>query len=1009
MNNYDFLENAINKKNPSTKEILEEYYDIPKKIPTYKIKQFGFNNKKELIQFYTELFFEEKGKTPKQYIKGVKISYKANQRREQKKIEEKNKFNNQSIIFKYTENEEEQLEDPALLKLLIKNNNITGNNRIIISFGNENLRDVDVDIQGNINNWWDKDHQKFIGVSPFYVFQYPLYPNIFWNGRTLTITITKNTTLEPEYIIQNFLDGANTHCFFNPILDFCDNAIREAKSKATEERYRAIQTKITTKISTSERYGYIEKYKLGIPEDQIQRVCDDLRISINVEQPFTNTPYLKIQSQKKALKQFNFVNTRTNHIELLNNKNHFDNIHINDFKNVIILTREEIREKQQELDKCRIEYIYKKDKLGVCCIKSISNVYSIDNDFINTISDFEKSTGLDNCSIDYFKNPTLTNFLIKGTHHNGTIDFKEGVNQKLLEKEGDKIRHIDMSKAYTQYKKSRYYNGFVGKITDFRKVDNYNQKGLYYIDNINFDKCIPKFIKYNNALKWFRNKNIYTDAELTALADLGAIFDVKYGAYGIKFDFEFNHDMVNKKEYQYTDDNGEEIAVSYFSKFCGIMAKISTKKKFYMKGDKTYLEQLRLPETTELKIPNYTKDEIVEGSFYMDKDYATHKTHIMAQITAYQRLNMLEQLLNMNYDDIIRICVDGIYYYDHKFKINDIFRDKHQERNFKNTAGKQYLSRVDREVEGFWKPTAQPREFYKKQLFLGGGGCGKTHINLTDEGLINVIYIAPSWKLASYKKKEFNNLNVSVLHRLVNEPYSSEIIKKYNNYIIDEASFIKQYEKEFIFNNCGGKMIFCGDLGFQLQPVISQHDRKLVSTNKIKKTDIMEMNKSGFDNITYCNTNYRSGSCKKLMKILSTLREMIKNNFNGDLDEVIEVMKKQTNTINKQQLKLQYIKEDLILSSENYICDEYTETFKHLEKYRIEKNSRDYNNGEIVYKKIDKIDMVLKHGFTIHCIQGETASNKLYIDATKNKSLRMLYTAISRARTIEQIIFITEK
>ena len=179
MNNYDFLENAINKKNPSTKEILEEYYDIPKKIPTYKIKQFGFNNKKELIQFYTELFFEEKGKTPKQYIKGVKISYKANQRREQKKIEEKNKFNNQSIIFKYTENEEEQLEDSALLKLLIKNNNITGNNRIIISFGNEYLRDVDVDIQGNINNWWDKNHLKFIGVSPFLCFSISIISKYF--------------------------------------------------------------------------------------------------------------------------------------------------------------------------------------------------------------------------------------------------------------------------------------------------------------------------------------------------------------------------------------------------------------------------------------------------------------------------------------------------------------------------------------------------------------------------------------------------------------------------------------------------------------------------------------------------------------------------------------------------------------------------------------------------------------------------------------------------------------
>ena len=1002
------FENIVKSKKPTnTNKILDVYYEIPKKL-TKKIKtDYGVKNKKELYDYAFNLFVDEFNKTPKEYIRGLKISYTKRELNKKIKLKkDKEKFQNQSVIYKYTEDDNADLHE-GTLKQIIKDNNITGNNRVIISFGNEVLRDTDIDINTTPKQWWNANHTKFIYVSPYYIFQYPLAPDNLWNGRTLTITITKNTTLKPKFIVQNFLDGANTHCFFNPILNYCDNAIREAKSTATEERYRAIQNKITTKISTKERYGYIEKYKEGIPENEIQSVCDDLRISVNVEQPFCNTPYLKIQSQRKAFKVFNFVNTRTNHIELVaDNGFHFDNIHINDFKNVIILSRDEIREKQAELDKYRIEYIYKKDKLGVCCIKSISNIYSVDNDFINTITDFSKNTGLDDCGIDQFKYPTLTNFLIKGTHYNGTIDFKDNVNQELLEKEGDNVRHIDMSKAYTQFKKSRYYNGFVGKITDFRKVNNYNEKGLYYIDNINFNKCIPQFIKLNNSLKWFRNKNIYTDAELTALTDMGGIFDVKYGAYGLKLDFEFNYDMINKKEYQFTDPNGKEIKVPYYSKFCGMMGKISTKKKFYMKGDKTYLEQLRLPETTELKIPDYTKDEIVEGSFFMDKDYATHRTHITAQITAYQRLNMLEQLLNMDYDKLIRICVDGIYYYDHKFKINDIFGDKHQERNFLNTACNQFLSMVDREVEGYWKPTAEPRDFYKKQLFLGGGGCGKTHINLTDEGLINVIYIAPSWKLASYKKNEFNNLNVSVLHRLVNEPYSSEIIRKYNNYIIDEASFIKQYEKEFIFKNCGGKLIFCGDLGFQLEPVISNHERKLLTTKNFKKTDIMEMNKSGFDNITYCNTNYRSGSCKKLMKILSTLREMIKNNFNGDLEEIIEVMKKQTNTITKEQLKQQYIKEDLILSSENHICDEYTETFKHLEKYRIEKNSRDYNNGEIVYKKIENVSMVLKHGYTIHCIQGETASNKLYIDATKNKSLRMLYTAISRARTIEQVVFI---
>ena len=38
-----------------------------------------------------------------------------------------------------------------------------------------------------------------------------------------------------------------------------------------------------------------------------------------------------------------------------------------------------------------------------------------------------------------------------------------------------------------------------------------------------------------------------------------------------------------------------------------------------------------------------------------------HLGHITAFITAYQRLNVLEQLLKIDYDNIIRVCVDGIY------------------------------------------------------------------------------------------------------------------------------------------------------------------------------------------------------------------------------------------------------------------------------------------------------------------------------------------------------------
>ena len=69
-----------------------------------------------------------------------------------------------------------------------------------------------------------------------------------------------------------------------------------------------------------------------------------------------------------------------------------------------------------------------------------------------------------------------------------------------------------MTKAYTQFKHSKYYSGFMGKITDFRKCDNYKQKGLYHIINLDLTNCNEKFKKLNKDLGWFYTDNIYTDA-----------------------------------------------------------------------------------------------------------------------------------------------------------------------------------------------------------------------------------------------------------------------------------------------------------------------------------------------------------------------------------------------------------------------------------------------------------------------------------------------------------------
>ena len=96
----------------------------------------------------------------------------------------------------------------------------------------------------------------------------------------------------------------------------------------------------------------------------------------------------------------------------------------------------------------------------------------------------------------------------------------------------------------------------------------------------------------------------------------------------------------------------------------------------------------------------------------------------------------------------------------------------------------------------------------------------------------------------------------------------------------------------------------------------------------------------------------------------------------------------------------------MIITSQNNFIDEIDKVIKE-DKFLVMNNTSLYKNGEILLQdpKINGVELKKTNAFTIHKIQGETTENKLFIDKRNIKSLRMLYTAISRARYYNQIYF----
>jgi len=780
-------------------------------------------------------------------------------------------------------------------------------------------------------------------------------------------------------ISQRFNEGLK-HCILYPIQEWAEGCFENAKYKRGKQRY----AKILKDVSR-----LMEEYKDGVPETKLQGICELLQIDIKVDLPLDiKEPFIYCTSTKKRLKAFEFINTRLDHVDL-------NEIVLN--QHIKNITRDEIYELKDQLDSDQEYYIYKKDMRGLSSITTFKGKYVINNKYSTTVREFEDQEGFNPLKIDDIDDSNLSTFIKCGTHYNLTVDFKD--IYPFTERRLAEVKHIDMERAYANFHQCKWYEGFMGKITDFRKTDKIQSVGMYLVNKFDFTNADKRFKKYNEVLKIYQNENVYGSPELKMLSEYNVKYTIKAGCWGVKaFDFKFNKNMLESRD----DDD-----IKYYARWTGACDQHTLEQSFYMKGDVELFQNIR----------NYTNDGIVrwvgvdEGCLTYKKNNNYHLGHITGQITMYQRMSMMEQLQEIDPFQIIRVCVDGIYYIGDEPVIKNVFRPKN-DKHFGNEAGDIYISNVyiDEsiyDVLGF-KEFAPEREHFGKELHLGAGGTGKTHKALTDKGLVKVLYVAPSRKLVRNKNAEYS-ITADVLYNLITSDTERFInISRYFNVLVfDEVSMYDEKSKQLIFERFDShKLIFCGDIGFQLPPI----EGKMIT-------------EEGFDLIKNHCTNYRI-KCKELQLLCDLLRSLIlrgiKNNCIDNYryrmvinDKVKKFFTKRNRMIDKDELKEIYDIKDYLLVGTKEVGYEYTNMFKGTfeeEKYYVTTNSSEYSNGDIIYSKIKPIGCVseIRHHFTTHSIQGETIKSprKIFIDISKMFDSRMFYTAISRARKLEQIYLV---
>ena len=763
-----------------------------------------------------------------------------------------------------------------------------------------------------------------------------------------TIYVNVGEKIKGSKIIQAFKLGV-TNCMFVPMIEWCEAKEAEASTKKTAYRYSGMKKKL---IQDEKKYR-----DSGVSEADINFLSNKYQVNIEVNTPFQKN-FIKVKSDKKALTTFKFINTRIDHVE----HNKVVNL------DPMIIEQDQLNEMAKSL---RNKYhTYTKNMNGVSSISTEDKTYRTPNEYSQYIRKFEDETGIINYYLDDFTDVEVSKFIRQGVHFNETIDFKSYDEDYITMKN---YKHIDMEKAYATFYKCKYFKKFLGRVTDYRKTNKIVGLGYYRIENINFDNANDKLKEYNEYMKIY-NDNVYPSFELEFLKDNGVEFDIIEGCWGSTFDFRFDDIMLDQKDG----------AIKYYCKYVGSMFYYSEYKHFYMNCDKKLAEHIKeVSDYDMVSFNDYTKE--VQVSY--KKQHNNHLSHICGFITSYMRLNVLEQLFKINSEDVVRVCVDGIYYEGMDIECVNSFRDK-PEFIKPNTSGEYYISNYDCDIEYCGN---EYRDYYSKQLHKGVGGSGKTHLNIYDGGLIKKIFVAPSWKLSRKKNKECGISNQVWANIVSDDPEKTKYIQQnFNVLIIDEVSMMTNEAKELLFERYNDmKIIMCGDCGFQC-PQFEKH--------------LLPFNEEGFDDIINYTINRRC-KCEKLQGILDLCRDMITDKF------LYYLMKKGIKQrITKKELKDKYKKEDMILCRTNDKKDIYTEMLKDVEKYYILKTDRKYCKGEIVYERPDKnykinVDYEIRHAYTVHSIQGETAHHNLYID-DKYVEPEIIYTALSRAEYLSQIYII---
>lgn len=684
--------------------------------------------------------------------------------------------------------------------------------------------------------------------------------------KVYTVSDIVNGASRPQYFAQGI-----SHCVIQPIITDSESLYElvSLRKNSKAKTNRLCQIKGGIDVLTQ----YAKDYSNGIPVPAIQQMVEDvskknLKIHISIVSPCAQKgedQFLSFENQYGHGKWYPFVNYRYDHVGSLSSS-------YKDFDNITSASYEQI---QSIISKCCSNGEFCEWNSSRTCVHTTDSTYMYNADqFGKRYIDFcDQFKGF---KIDHNADSAMSNFILDGTHWCGNATFKAFTTPN------ENVKCYDLHKSYATFYTSPYYETckFPSKLTNLQPCNKIMGPGFYRITNLNFSNASKQFVEICSKMgDPFRDKNIYCEPLLRMLSHNGVTFTITTGLWagGIenKFDFRFTDEMIETKDYA--------ICVGKWSQIVDCDSTC-------IKGSREFAEHLKSTSKNcnayycEKTDADPWEDDEGMITITYPKKHVWHMSQFSAYINAYEMTKMVEQLMILDLNRVIRLQKDDFLCEDHEFELLPFMRDKSDQLHETNDAG---VSKLQRKTEGDTIEEgvmANNRMCYLSHIFenpcskviqkihvnynkhkkryahvdtqailgcntgalVGAGGTGKTDCLLWARklGLLQrCVYIAQSHKLARAKADEFQliffnesnddemkkccGLQTSVWARALHDnPVTWGLVHRYSNTLIfDEVSMMHNETCQMIMQRFSShKIYFCGDPGCQLAAYRKNND-----------------------------------------------------------------------------------------------------------------------------------------------------------------------------------------